>query len=47
LEDGSKSTDEKNVPKPARNNKKAGKSSQKSDETKVVERKPLKKADLK
>ena len=46
LDDGSKSTDEKNVPKPTRKIKKASNSlSESSDEAKPAVRKPLKKAD--
>ena len=45
LEDGSKSTDEKNVPKSSRKAKKGSKSlSESGDEVKVVARKPIKKA---
>jgi len=46
LDDGSKSTDEKNVPKPTRKIKKASDSlSESADEAKPAVRKPLKKAD--
>jgi len=47
LEDGSKSTDDQNVPKPSRKAKKASLSSESAEEAKVVARKPIKKAEPK